>query len=244
MGYFGDRVAVHVPVNGDCVHGRVRGRHAAERPKLLDLFCGQGGASMGYALAGFDVTGVDIKAQPRYPFKFVRGDALEFPLEGFDAYHASPPCQAFTQANAWNRGKGGLADRHEDLLTPMLGRLRKLSSPWVVENVVGAGRRMRATLLLRGDHFGLRTHRPRLFESNVLILQPQKKRVRGGSIGVYGRGPGCCGLRRTRVASSLEEAQEVMGMPWADWDGCREAIPPAYTEFIGKALLEAVTWAL
>jgi len=221
---------------------------SAARPRLLDLFCGAGGAAMGYHDAGFDVTGVDIEPQPHYPFTFVQADALTFPLDGFDAIHASPPCEAFTQMSARWRGKGGLADTHKDLLTPTLARLRGLLVPWVVENVPSAKRAMRPTVDLHGGMFGLGVYRRRIFESNILILVP-KMRAPDRPIGVYGDHPqnhystrlnGDMKGRRSefRRARTIDEARELMEMPWADWNGCRKAIPPAYTRLIGAQLLE------
>jgi DNA (cytosine-5)-methyltransferase 1 len=218
----------------------------AARPRLLDLFCGAGGAAMGYYRAGFEVVGVDIKPQPHYPFEFHQGDALTWPLEGFDAIHASPPCQFWTQmAASWrNQGFDG---GHVDLLTPTLELLRPLNLPWVVENVVGARRGMRASLMLHGGMFGLRVHRPRLFESNILMLAPMAPVTRE-PVGVYDTRPRGLTHHRTRsdrngkksemrIARTLEEAQEAMGMDWADWHGTKEAIPPAYTEWIGHQLI-------
>lgn len=221
------------------------------RPLLLDLFCGAGGAAMGYHRAGFDVLGVDKDPQPFYPFRFVQADALRsletWDLSTFGAIHASPPCQFFTQMRASWRGRG-VNDGYSDLLTPMLAMLRGRETPWVVENVVGAGKAMRATLALHGGMFGLGVHRPRLFESNVLILAPRAP-LTEKPIGVYDRGPRTVTHYRTRlngngkgrsemrIARTLEEARELMGMPWADWHGCKEAIPPAYTEHIGAQLI-------
>ncbi len=220
------------------------------RPRLLDLFCGAGGAAMGYHRAGFDVVGVDIAPQPHYPFKFVQADAMTYPLDGFDAIHASPPCQFFTQMNGAHRARHVLGQGRPvtDLLTPTLARFRGLSLPWVVENVMGAARIADSpTLRLHGGMFGLKIHRPRIFWSNVLILVPTGPIVRQ-PIGVWGDRPQV--KRRTRLngdrrgkrsvmwqAQSVEEAREAMGMPWADWYGCKEAVPPAYTEHIGGALL-------
>lgn len=222
------------------------------RPRLLDLDCCEGGGAMGYHRAGFDVVGVDIEPRPLYPFEFHQADALEvldtWDLSEFDAIHASPPCQFFTQMRASWRAQG-VNDGYTDLLTPTLERLRKLDMPWVVENVVGARKAMRATLMLHGGMFDLAIHRPRLFESNVLLLAPRAP-ITKNPIGVYDKGPRTVTHYRTRmngngkgrsemrIARTLEEARELMGMPWASWFGCKEAIPPAYTEHIGAQLLE------
>ena len=231
-----------------------------ERPLLLDLFCGAGGAGMGYHRAGFDVIGVDIEPQPRYPFPFIQADAMRslesWELSRIAAIHASPPCQLFTQMNGAHRARHVLGQGRPvlDLLTPTLRRLRELSIPWVVENVVGGGRAVGgATLQLHGGMFGMTVYRPRVFWSNVLILAPTGPVVRQ-PVGVWGDRPQV--KRRTRLngdqtgkrsimwqARSVEEAQEAMGMPWADWHGCKEAIPPAYTEHIGRQLIEHVTAA-
>jgi len=177
---------------------------------------------------------------------------MTWPLEGFDAVHASPPCQFFTQMRASWRAQG-VNDGYEDYLTPILARFRAASVDWVVENVVGAGRcdAFHPTLLLHGAMFGLRVDRARLFESNVLILAPHQRRTEK-PIGVYDSRPRGKTHHRTRlngngrgrsemrIARTLEEAQDAMGMDWADWHGTKEAIPPAYTEFIGAQLLAFV----
>lgn len=242
------------------------------RPRLLDLFCGAGGAAMGYHRAGFDVVGVDVKPQPRYPFDFIPADVLTLrtsdpgvgrcavygpPLGAgpawpdkwigsFHAIHASPPCQAHTaMSNRW-RGSGGRADSHADLIGWTRDFLIASGLPYVIENVPGARRAMRETITLTGGMFGLRVHRPRLFESNVLLLAPEPARAPRDSVGVFGkRHDGRLLWRRRdgteqRAAKSLEEARDAMGMPWASWRGCAEAVPPAYTEWIGRQLLAAV----
>lgn len=237
-------------------------RSGGSKPRLLDLFCGAGGAAMGYHRAGFEVVGVDINPQPNYPFELVQLDAFQWLEDGghwdegrwphytsdFDAIHASPPCQAFTQMSARWRGKGTKADEHPDLLTPTLELLRPLDIPWVVENVQGAGHIMRTTLGLHGGMFGLGVHRPRLFESNVLLLAARASQTES-PIGVYGTKPdgrttyryrnngNYKGKSLIRAAKSIEEAREVMGIDWMSWDEIREAIPPAYTEFIGTQLM-------
>src|SRR5215469_5262889 len=126
------------------------------RPRLLDLFCGAGGAAMGYHRAGFDVVGVDNRPQPRYPFAFVQADAMTFPLEGFDSIHASPPCQDHSplKSVAGEHGTGWMLDA-------MLERLAAQPAVWVVENVGAAHNR--ADILLCGEMFDLRTVRHRRF---------------------------------------------------------------------------------
>lgn len=111
---------------------------ALVRPLLLDLFCGAGGAAMGYYHAGFDIVGVDIEPQPRYPFTFHQGDALEFLTEyghEFDAIHASPPCQRYSVASKSHNGK---AVKHPALIPATRQGLKKSQRPWVIENVIGA----------------------------------------------------------------------------------------------------------
>ncbi|HXJ66289.1 MAG TPA: DNA cytosine methyltransferase [Actinomycetota bacterium] len=237
--------------------------------RLLDLFSGAGGAAMGYHRAGFEVVGVDINPQPRYPFEFHQADAMSIlrGMEGwpsfngemwrpgyFDAIHASPPCQAFTQMSARWRGKGTAADEHLDLLTPTLERLRQMDKPWVVENVPGARRLMRNPLILHGGQFGLGVHRPRLFESNVMLLNFTARATRS-PLGVYGKPDGRTtyryrnngnlkGKSLIRAWKSLEEGSAAMGIDWMDVAGLREAIPPAYTEFIGEQLMAALTTAV
>lgn len=204
---------------------------------------------MGYSRAGFDeIVGIDVKPQPRYPFRFIQADALTCPVDvrWFDAIHASPPCQAHTaMSNRW-RGKGGKADSHAELIAPVRAMLERSGVPWVIENVSGAVRSMRGPLTLTGGMFGLRVHRPRLFESNFLILAPGPVSAPADSVGVFGKSPDGRRLwtRRDgtiqRAPKGLADAQDAMGMPWADWRGCAEAIPPAYTEFIGRQLIAQI----
>jgi len=130
--------------------------------RLLDLFCGAGGAAVGYARAGFEVVGVDCVAQPRYPFRFYQADALTFPLDGFDVIHASPPCQVYSVTSAlWQR-------KHPDLLPFVRSRLWASGNLFVIENVMGAP--LPGAIVLCGTMFGLRVFRHRLFESNLLLF--------------------------------------------------------------------------
>ncbi len=202
------------------------------RPRLLDLFCGAGGAGMGYHWAGFDVVGVDL-VDRGYPFPFKQADAMTFDLDSFDAIHASPPCQAHTgMSNRW-RGKGGKADSHVSLIAEIRARLEETGVPWVIENVPGAAKLMRDPIVLTGEMFGLRVHRPRLFESSVLILAPDKPRAKRDTVGVYGKAHDGRLLWRRKdgteqhAAASLGEARNAMGMPWADWRaGAPRRFPP------------------
>lgn len=140
--------------------------------KLLDLFCGAGGATMGYYRAGFEVTGVDINPQPNFPFKFIQEDSMKFPLEGFDVIHASPPCQAFSIASYGRRHKEGRI--YPDLLTPTRERLKESKQPWIIENVIGAP--MSRMIVLCGLMFDLRVFRHRCFESSHVLFSPSHPR--------------------------------------------------------------------
>lgn len=213
------------------------------RPTCLDLFCGGGGASMGYHRAGYDVIGVDLSPQPDYPFPFVRADALAppFDLSRFDLIHASPPCQAYTpMANRW-RGAGGLADGRVDLVAAVRAMLESSSVPWVIENVRGAPV---SGFTLTGEMFGLGVHRPRIFETSHFIMSPPVPRASRDAVGIYGNGLGRV-LWTRRDGSTLmaprtvKDAQDAMGIDWLPYASIKEAIPPAYTEWIGRRLLEA-----
>jgi DNA (cytosine-5)-methyltransferase 1 len=204
------------------------------KPRLLDLFCGAGGASMGYHRAGFEVVGVDIKPQPRYPFEFVQMDALEARgrLSGdrwldFDAIHASPPCQAFSNATVIH-GKP-----HRDFLTPTRNLLTQTEIPWVIENVPGAP--MTAHLLLCGSMFGerrLKRHRCFEFSNPPSVLLPPCDHARE-IVSVFGHGG--------HIYHRIDEWCSVMGIDWMTRAELAQAIPPVYTEYIGKRLLEAMS---
>jgi DNA (cytosine-5)-methyltransferase 1 len=204
------------------------------RPRLLDLFCGAGGAAMGYSRAGFEVTGVDNRPQPRYPFTFIQADAMTFPLDGFDAIHASPPCQAFT---AYRRRGAGVGDSSPDLIGPIRARLEASGKPWVIENVEGSP--VRPDVRLCGSSFGLDVRRHRWFETSVPMFSPpcahglQKPR--------FAHATNRANLRRTVEIGvwriPLPTQQIAMRVDWMTLDELSNAIPPAYTEYIGGLLL-------
>jgi|SRR6188768_2850995 len=204
------------------------------RPRLLDLFCGAGGAAMGYHRAGFDVVGVDLAPQPRYPFAFVRADALTYPLAGFDAIHASPPCQRFsTMTRRWGR-----SDDHPDLIAAVRDRLAGAGVPYVIENVAGAP--LLDPIRLCGSSFGLPIRRHRLFElSAPPLLVPPCQHV-GAALQVNGH-PGGSSRRDPRAHfGGVDEWRAGIGAPWMIGAELAEAIPPAYTEWIGAQLLAAL----
>jgi DNA (cytosine-5)-methyltransferase 1 len=199
------------------------------KPRLLDLFCCQGGAGMGYHRAGFDVTGVDLYPQPRYPFEFHQGDALEFLNEHgheYDAIGASPTCQRKARVTAWR----GDRESHPNTLTPTLEALRGMDVPYVVENVPEAGDELRADFILCGTQFGLPIRRHRIFER--------------GNWDSYELLPPCNCYRRPdlKVFEHKDERAfaDAMGCDWMSSLGGRQAIPPAYTEWIGSQLMGAL----
>jgi len=194
-------------------------------PKLVDLGCGAGGCSMGYYRAGFDVTGVDIRPQPNYPFTFVQADAMTFPLDGFDAIHWSPICQGHANVTAWR----GDPASYEDQLTPALARLSAQPLPWVVENVPEALPTW--DYVLCGTSFGLPIRRHRGFR-------------RGNWTGYELLPP--CRCYRNPAVRPFEHKDEraytdAMGCTWMTRDEGRQAIPPAYTEHIGLQLMAHLT---
>jgi len=217
-------------------------------PKLLDLFCGAGGAAKGYQQAGFTITGVDIVPQPNYPFEFIQADVLQLEqsfLAQFDAIHASPPCQAYSDLAKRN----GNADDWPDLVGPVRGLLTRAGKPWVIENVEGSP--LIDPILLCGTMFdGLRVIRHRLFEANFKIVPPphiphkehplvhtlDKRKAHYGKTNewmdfVQVTGGGNC---------TIAAARDAMGIDWMKKVEINEAIPPAYTALIGRDLLKAL----
>ena len=205
-----------------------------KRPRLLDLFCGAGGAAMGYHRAGFEVVGVDNKPQPRYPFEFHQADAMTYPLDGFDAIHASPPCQAFTVANNY---RPELKENYPDLVEPLRRRLIDHGVLYVIENVPGSP--LRDYTVVCGSGLGLPLRRHRWFESPLMLwgapcahaLFPWRADYKH-STGRKQRRVVVVG--EWRVAKHLQD--EAMGIDWMTLPELSEAIPPAYTEHIGRQL--------
>jgi DNA (cytosine-5)-methyltransferase 1 len=210
------------------------------KPKLLDLFCCAGGAGMGYSRAGFEVVGVDCRPQPHYPFEFHQGDALEYLSEHwqeFDAIHASPPCQDHIRSyTPYDHGTAHLLPDTRNILL-MIDR------PWVIENVPGAP--MRADFLLCGCMFNLpRLRRQRLFETswNGFVLLPPCHHP-DPIVTVVGHGipSGSPYLGKVGGKEYSRLARLAMGIDWMTRDELAQAIPPAYTEFIGSQIMARLT---
>lgn len=219
------------------------------RPRLLDLFCGAGGAAVGYMRAGFDVAGLDIVPQPSYPSLDVwQGDAM-LALDDvafcrrFDVIHASPPCQAYTSLRT--RQHGWLT--YPELVSPVRDRLLDVGVPWVIENVPGAP--LRDAVTLCGSMFGLgldgyTLRRHRLFESSMPLAAPPDACAGERVIGVYGTGGGWTrtapGGGGVKVSGDL--AARVLGIEHTTrTDELAQAIPPAYTAHLGRQILAAIS---
>jgi DNA (cytosine-5)-methyltransferase 1 len=213
------------------------------RPHLLDLFSGAGGAAVGYHRAGFEVTGVDIALQPRYPFRFIQADALEFlasvkPGE-WDVIHASPPCQKHTTLAALQ------SREYPDYIAAVRAELERIGGVWVIENVEGAP--LRSPVRLCGSSFGLGVWRHRLFEIRPCFVFASDclHRLAPEPLDVTGTGGPQKGTRRkagggrSRKPTDLSEARAAMGMDWGTRREISQAIPPAYTHWIGCQLLTA-----
>jgi len=197
--------------------------------RLLDLFCGAGGAAMGYHRAGFeDITGIDIAPQPHYPFKFIQADALEYLAEHgseYDVIHASPPCQHYSIMQNIKKNQ----EEKPDLLGPTRDLLRTFDKPYIIENVMGAP--LRANVMLCGSFFRLGMIRHRWFECSWPL---------------FGLFPPCdhSNMYDPWHWGNNQRVEMALGMG-IDWEmtreEVREAIPPAYTEWIGKQLIKALT---
>ena len=202
--------------------------------KALDLFCGAGGAGVGLARAGFEVIGVDLAAQPRYPFRFVQADAMSYPLEGFDLVWASPPCQRYS---AMSSCRVGLAGSYPDLISFVRQRLLSAGVPFVIENVVSSP--LIEPIMLCGRMFELELYRHRLFECSWPAAAPEhpKHLVPASKAGHWK--PGTV-ISVAGHAAPIAVAKAAMGIEWMNRSELAEAIPPAYSEYIGRSLLSFV----
>jgi DNA (cytosine-5)-methyltransferase 1 len=211
------------------------------RPLLLDLYCGAGGAAMGYHRAGFEVIGVDINSQPNYPFQFVEEEALSYlryvhtwDHHPFKAIHASPPCQRHSVMSAC---RPGLADTYPDLIAPTRELLEATGLQWVIENVPGAP--LKDPVMLCGTMFGRELYRHRLFESNFPITVPEHpEHIKSASRAAHWE-PGTVMSVSGHVAP-VAYAREIMDIGWTTRDELVEAIPPYYTEHIGRQIMEVL----
>lgn len=195
--------------------------------RALDLFCCAGGASEGLRRAGFEVVGVDIDPQPQYPFEFHQADAMTFPLDGFDFIWASPPCQAYTLCQRIQKNE------HPDLVAPTRERLKASGARWCIENVPGAP--LIEPIELCGTMFGLKTYRHRLFECSYPIEQPTHPphEARNAKMGRPIREGEF--IQVVGNFSNVAFAREAMEIGWMSRDKLREAIPPAFAEYVALA---------
>ncbi len=206
--------------------------------KLLDLFCGAGGASAGYAAAGFEVHGVDLKHGKRYPYTYVRADVLDVLrdknyLDQFDVIHASPPCQTHSITKHLRNAQGKTTSKL-DLIPQTRAALVESGKPYIIENVPGSP--LINPIQLCGSSFGLKVRRHRLFESNMaLVGSVCDHKSQGRPVGVYGslndEIP-----KGGKTAATIDQARNAMGISWAIWTELVEAIPPAYTKYLGGQL--------
>lgn len=211
------------------------------KPLMLDLFCGAGGAAMGYHRAGFEVVGVDNKPQKHYPFKFIQADALDYVAghgHKYDAIHASPPCQKHSSITKTSNAQ----DTHVDLIPHTRYWLEALGKPYVIENVPGARKALRNPFMLCGTMFGLYVVRHRYFELNWELYFAPATCNHWLKVVKHGRRP----KRFKEFAaisghlSDIRYSRWAMGILWMVGSELKEAIPPAYTEFIGQQLMRAV----
>lgn len=226
------------------------------RPTILDAFCGEGGASYGYHLAGFDVYGVD-NAPARlkhYPLPSTVGDALDYIArwgDTFDAIHASPPCQAYSRGTVALPDR---AERYDRLIDATREVLKATGRPYVIENVTGARAELHDPVMLCGRMFGLEAidddgtrlvlDRHRLFETSFPMWQPEHPphdrtvQVAGSYGGARRDKDEARHVRRGGYVPSVDVQRALLGTPWMTERGCQLSIPPAYTEHIGAALLD------
>lgn len=215
-----------------------------ERLRLLDLCCGAGGAAAGYVEAGFEVVGVDINPQPHYPFTFHQGDAIEFVKEhghNFDAIHASWPCQAYSKG----AGQRGTRDKHPDLIAAGREAMVAAGKPYVIENIEQARPHMLDPVILCGQMFGLGVFRHRCFEMPWYAGSRPAHSRHDGRVGdgryvtVAGK-PGGRSSRDGICHGSTAQWKSAMGIDWMPSRALAQAIPPAYSHWVGQRLISFV----
>lgn len=206
------------------------------------MYCGAGGSAAGYAKAGFDIIGVDKKLQKNYPYSFYHGDAIEYLKDNymdFDAVHASPPCQLYSTTRSLN---GGLSEEtdgdNEDLVDPTRDALLETKLPYVIENVEGAP--LNHATILCGAMFGIRTYRHRLFETNFFLEQIRHNvhRVPTARLGRMPKDGEFMTIVGNYAGADL--AKSIMGIDWMTRKELAQAIPPVYTEYVGKTLITMI----
>lgn len=208
----------------------------SEKFKLLDLYCCGGGASHGYELAGFEVTGIDINPQPKYKGAFFQSDAIQYLIENwrnFDAIHASPPCQAYSLSSMQFRKKG---KRYVDLISATREALLQTGLPYVIENVPGSP--LINPIQLCGSMFNMQSYRHRLFESNIALTAPMHpehinvnaKMGRKPKVGEF--------IQYVGHFSGVKKVQDMTGLHWLGQGELAQSIPPQYTKYIGGQLIK------
>jgi DNA (cytosine-5)-methyltransferase 1 len=214
-----------------------------DKPILLDLYCKAGGCTKGYMDAGFYVIGVDIEPQPHYiGDEFVQADALTFPLDGYSLIHASPVCKAYTNCNFSPK------EKHHKGIHDIRQRLQTSGIPYVIENVMGAKAYMNACLMLCGSMFGLKVQRHRLFEignTDICLTPPLPCNHKGATIAIYGHSVWDSSLPGTPRKDGRSRPDSVpvtvgraaMDIDWMSTAELAQAIPPAYTKFLGEQML-------
>lgn len=213
-----------------------------KRPLIADLFCGAGGAAMGLHRAGFDVVGFDIEPQPRYPFQFVRQDALTVDLSGFDAVWASPPCQFYSRLRhlPWLRGRS-----YWRSIPPTRDHVAASGKPFIIENVEDARWDMVEPQVVCGQALGLRLYRHRAFESTTFFMlaphQAHRSIIAAGRATLSKRRHGLNGWGGPPGhQAGVDRHREQMGIDWMTGRELSQAVPPAYSEFLGRQLLRGL----
>lgn len=203
------------------------------RPRALDLFCCAGGAGMGLHRAGFDVHGVDIKFQPHYPFGFTQGDALAQDLTGYDFVWASPPCQAHSTLTRLTSRRINI-----DLIPATRAKLKAWGGPYIIENVTP--RVLENSVMLCGTNFGLGVARHRYFESNLPLVGHENCDHRGKNL-VTVLTKSCRSIGDMRGPSCHAAGKTAMGIDWMTQFEMGESIPPAYSFFLGRQIIQTLT---